>query len=255
MAVSPQQLQVTLDTLLKPERFKDYCPNGLQVEGRQEIRRLVTGVTASQALLDAAIACEADAILVHHGYFWRSENPCLTGMKGRRIRTLMNANINLFAYHLPLDCHAELGNNAGLGRALGLTSFRALSSDDPTLPVFWGEYAVPQSQATIARALSRELDRDVLSEASQQGERRVKTVAWCTGGGQGYIDTAADYKVDLFVTGEVSEQTIHSARERDIGFIAAGHHATERFGARAVGDWLAQELGLWHQFIDIPNPA
>ena len=255
MAVSPQQLQATLDTLLMPERFKDYCPNGLQVEGRQEIKRLVTGVTASQALLDAAVASEADAILVHHGYFWRSENPCLTGMKGKRIRTLISAHINLFAYHLPLDCHPELGNNAGLGRALGLASFGPIKDDDPALPVFWGEYATPQSQATIARALSRELGREVLSEASHEGERLVKTVAWCTGGGQGYIDTAADYSVDLFVTGEVSEQTIHSARELDIGFIAAGHHATERFGARSVGDWLAQELGLWHQFIDIPNPA
>jgi len=255
MAVSRQQFQATLDTLLQPERFKDYCPNGLQVEGRQEIRRLVTGVTACQALLDVAIAHQADAILVHHGYFWRSENPCLTGMKGRRIRTLMAADINLFAYHLPLDCHPELGNNAGLGRALGISTFGPLNAADPTLPVFRGEYPAPRSQADIAMALRHALDREVLSEASHDGGRQITTVAWCTGGGQGYIDVAADYGIDLFVTGEVSEQTIHSARERDIGFIAAGHHATERFGARQVGDWLAQEFGLWHQFVDIANTA
>lgn len=255
MAISREQLLATLNGLLQPERFKDYCPNGLQVEGRPEIQRLVSGVTASQALLNAAIDCQADAILVHHGYFWRSENPCLTGMKGRRIRTLMSADINLFAYHLPLDCHPELGNNAGLGRALGIEAFGPALPQNPDLPVFIGQYQTPRRQADIAMDLTQVLGREVLSEATQTGERSVTTVAWCTGGGQGYIDTAADLGADLFVTGEVSEQTIHCAREREIGFIAAGHHATERFGARSVGDYLAREWGLWHQFVDIPNPA
>jgi len=279
MAVSRAQLLSTLDTLLKPERFNDYCPNGLQVEGRSEIQRLVTGVTASQALLDAAVASNADAILVHHGYFWRSEPPCITGMKGRRIRTLIRANINLYAYHLPLDCHLELGNNAGLGRVLGVDSYAPVDPANPNLPIFHGRYSRPRKQSEIAAHLSRVLGREVLSETGlgaqahpqagpqvdpqvdpQRGlqvgsERLVETVAWCTGGGQGYIDTAANFGADLFVTGEVSEQTIHSAREQGIGFIAAGHHATERFGAKNVGEWLAQELGIWHAFIDIPNPA
>lgn len=251
MAVSREKLQRTLDNLLTPERFRDYCPNGLQIEGCADIERLVTGVTACQDLLDAAVEAKADAILVHHGYFWKSEDPCIRGMKGRRIRTLIEANINLFAYHLPLDCHLELGNNAGLGRALGLTMFGPIDAEEPTLPVFTGQFDEECAQADIASRLSSTLGREVLSE----GEAAVRQVAWCTGGGQGYIDRAADSGCDLFVTGEVSEQTIHIARERGIGFIAAGHHATERFGVQSVGDWLANELGLSHQFVDIDNPA
>ncbi len=244
-------LLAELDALLQPERFRDYCPNGLQVEGCPEIRRLVTGVTASQALLDAAVAAKADAVLVHHGYFWKSEDPCIRGMKGRRIRTLIQADLNLFAYHLPLDCHPVLGNNAGLGRALGVDDFGPLDPADHGLPVFFGEFSRARAQSEVASSLSSVLGRAVLSE----GDRGVTRVAWCTGGGQGYINAAADAGADLFVSGEVSEQTIHVARERGIGFIAGGHHATERFGVRAVGDWLAEQLGLEHQFIDIDNPA
>lgn len=251
MAATRAQVQASLDGLLEPSRFRDYCPNGLQVEGCTDISRLVTGVTACQALLDAAVAWQADAILVHHGYFWKSEDPCIRGMKGRRIRTLIEADINLFAYHLPLDCHPTLGNNAGLGRALGIDEFHPLDPSDTTFPVFSGSYSEERALADVAAHLADALGRHVLVE----GERGVRRVAWCTGGGQGYIDAAADAGVDLFVSGEVSEQTIHSARERGIGFIAAGHHATERFGARAVGEWLAQELGLEHRFIDIDNPA
>lgn len=251
MAVTRERLETELNQLLQPAEFRDYCPNGLQVEGCAEIQRLISGVTASQALLDAAVEARADAVLVHHGYFWKSEDPCIRGMKGRRIRTLIEADINLFAYHLPLDCHLELGNNAGLGRALGLQGFGPLNPADRSMPVFIGEYADEMAQAEIARRLSESLGRSVLSE----GDQGVRRIAWCTGGGQGYIGAAADAGADLFVTGEVSEQTIHIARERGIGFIAAGHHATERFGARAVGDWLAQQLGLDHTFIDIDNPA
>ncbi len=251
MGTSRQKMQAALNVLLEPQRFQDFAPNGLQVEGREQIDIVVSGVTASQALLNAAIALKADAVLVHHGYFWRSEDPCLVGMKGRRVQTLMQADINLFAYHLPLDCHMELGNNAGLGRALGVPQFGPLIPEEPTLPVFVGELPEVLSQVQVADSLSKELGRQVLSE----GDRAIRRIAWCTGGGQGYIDKAADAGADLFVTGEVSEQTIHIARERDIGFIAAGHHATERFGVQSVGSWLSRELGVKHHFVDDDNPA
>ena len=251
MGTSRQKMQAALNVLLEPQRFQDFAPNGLQVEGRAQIDIVVSGVTASQALLNAAIALKADAVLVHHGYFWRSEDPCLVGMKGRRVQTLMQADINLFAYHLPLDCHRELGNNAGLGRALGVPQFGPLIPEEPTLPVFVGELPEVLSQVQVADSLSKELGRQVLSE----GDRAIRRIAWCTGGGQGYIDKAADAGADLFVTGEVSEQTIHIARERDIGFIAAGHHATERFGVQSVGSWLSRELGVAHHFVDDDNPA
>ena len=251
MGTSRQKMQAALNVLLEPQRFQDFAPNGLQVEGREHIDIVVSGVTASQALLNAAIALKADAVLVHHGYFWRSEDPCLVGMKGRRVQTLMQADINLFAYHLPLDCHRELGNNAGLGRALGVPQFGPLIPEEPTLPVFMGELPEVLSQVQVAESLSKELGRQVLSE----GDRAIRRIAWCTGGGQGYIDKAADAGADLFVTGEVSEQTIHIARERDIGFIAAGHHATERFGVQSVGSWLSRELGVAHHFVDDDNPA
>jgi len=251
MGTSRQKMQAALNVLLEPQRFQDFAPNGLQVEGREQIDIVVSGVTASQALLNAAIALKADAVLVHHGYFWRSEDPCLVGMKGRRVQTLMQADINLFAYHLPLDCHRELGNNAGLGRALGVPQFGPLIPEEPTLPVFVGELSEVLSQVQVAESLSKELGRQVLSE----GDRAIRRIAWCTGGGQGYIDKAADAGADLFVTGEVSEQTIHIARERDIGFIAAGHHATERFGVQSVGSWLSRELGVKHHFVDDDNPA
>lgn len=251
MGTSRQKMQAALNVLLEPQRFQDFAPNGLQVEGREQIDIVVSGVTASQALLNAAIALKADAVLVHHGYFWRSEDPCLVGMKGRRVQTLMQADINLFAYHLPLDCHRELGNNAGLGRALGVPQFGPLIPEEPTLPVFVGELPEVLSQVQVAESLSKELGRQVLSE----GDRAIRRIAWCTGGGQGYIDKAADAGADLFVTGEVSEQTIHIARERDIGFIAAGHHATERFGVQSVGSWLSRELGVAHHFVDDDNPA
>jgi len=251
MSVSRGELQAALDEILQPEAYRDYAPNGLQVEGREIIERVVSGVTASQALIDAAVESRADALLVHHGYFWRSEDPRIVGMKGRRIRTLICADINLFAYHLPLDCHPTLGNNAGLGRVLGVAEFALLSPEDVTVPVFAGSLSAALTQEALAMRLEQALGRRVISE----GTGPVQHLAWCTGGGQGYIDAAADAGADLFVTGEVSEQTIHTARERGIGFIAAGHHATERFGVQSLGAWLGERLGLWHQFIDIDNPA
>jgi dinuclear metal center YbgI/SA1388 family protein len=251
MSCTRQDLRAYLDTLLSPENYRDYCPNGLQVEGKAQIRHLVTGVTACQALINAAIEAEADAILVHHGFFWRSEDAVLVGMKARRLRTLMLNDINLFAYHLPLDCHPELGNNAQLGRLMGLSGIAPLAPSEPSLPVFSGALEEATSLSSFAENLSTQLGRELLTV----GDGAVRSVAWCTGAGQHYIDTAADAGVDLYVTGEVSEQTIHIARERGISFIAAGHHATERYGAAAVGIQAGRELGCSHQFIDIDNPA
>ena len=253
MSADRDQVKQALDAELNSAAFVDYCPNGLQVEGRTTISRLVSGVTASQALIDRAIELNADAVLVHHGYFWRGEDPCLVGMKGRRIRALIQAEVNLFAYHLPLDNHATLGNNAGLGRALAMPSWRSLKATDVSYPVFTGQYEKSQSLSDITAHLSGCLDRSVVTVGDDS--KSITSVAWCTGGGQGYIDDAADAGVDLFITGEMSEQTIHVARERDIAFIAAGHHATERFGVQSVGNWLAEMFGIDHEFVDIYSPA
>jgi len=251
MACTRRQLTAFLDDLLEPERFRDYCPNGLQVEGREDINHLVTGVTASQALIEAAIERGADAILVHHGYFWRSEDPCIVGIKAKRIRSLIAHNVSLLAYHLPLDWHVELGNNAMLARLMGIADGQPLDPLDTNTPVFVGHLTTPMTLPQLADVLHERLGR----EPMVIGERTVSSVAWCTGAGQGYIDTAADWGADAFVTGEVSEQTVHIARERGIGFIAAGHHATERYGVQAVGERVAEALSLSHEFIDVANPA
>lgn len=253
VALDRDQLKQALDDELNSVAFVDYCPNGLQVEGSANISRLVSGVTASQALIDRAAALNADAILVHHGYFWRGEDPCLVGMKGRRVSALIRASINLFAYHLPLDNHPLLGNNAGLGRALKMPSWESLKEHDVSYPVFTGRYEVVSKLSEIAQQLSDALGKSVTTVGD--ADAPIRSVAWCTGGGQGYIDDAADAGVDLFVTGEISEQTVHVARERNIAFIAAGHHATERFGVQALGNWVAERFGIEHVFVDIDSPA
>ena len=251
MTCSRKQLSEFLDNLLEPERFQDYCPNGLQVEGKNEIHRLVTGVTASQALVDEAIKRRADAILVHHGYFWRGEQPCLTGMKARRIRSLLSADINLFAYHLPLDWHPRVGNNVTLGEIMGVEGCGPLNPADTNTPVFKGRLSPEITVQTLAARLLDGLGREPLVI----GEGNVNSIAWCTGAGQGYLDAAADAGADVFVTGEVSEQSVHTARERGIAFIAAGHHATERYGVQALGAEAAKCLGITHDFIEIDNPV
>ena len=253
MAVGRDELRTVLDTELCVPAFKDYCPNGLQVEGRDEIHVVVSGVTACQALLDKAVALEADAVLVHHGYFWRGEDECLVGMKAQRIRTLLEAGINLFAYHLPLDCHPTLGNNAGLARAMGLRDWQGIDPENATHPVFCGAFDDGTRLSDIVGRLEHELQREALVVGDP--EAVIQSAAWCTGGGQGYIDEAASCGAQLFITGEVSEQTVHVARERGLAFIAAGHHATERFGAQSLGQWIANRFGIDHHFVDIDNPA
>lgn len=247
------ELECLLDQLLEPRQFKDYAPNGLQVEGRAEVRRVVTGVTACQTLLDAALELEADAILVHHGYFWGNEAPAIRGMKKRRLQTLLQHDINLYAYHLPLDAHPELGNNAQLARLLDIQVTGPLEQDNPRSLVLTGELAEPLSASEFVTRLQETLGRVPLHCAG--GPDQIRTVAWCSGGGQGYLELAAKAGIDAFFSGEVSEQTYHVAREMGTHFFAAGHHATERYGVKALGEWLAREHGLDVTFVDIDNPV
>lgn len=244
-----RDLTKALDLELNAASFKDYCPNGLQVEGRAKVNRLVTGVTASQALIDAAIAQEADAILVHHGYFWKGEPAPITGMKARRISALMKADISLLAYHLPLDAHPVLGNNAQLAAVMGWAGAQAC--EDGLL--WFADLEQPQAPQAVASRAAQVLGRDPLLETVS--ERDVRRVAWCTGAAQSFIGQAADIGADLFVSGEVSEPTIHEARELGIHFMAAGHHATERYGVKALGEWLRDRFDIEQAFIDIDNPA
>jgi dinuclear metal center YbgI/SA1388 family protein len=249
--VEPRLLVAYCDDFLGAGGFSDYAPNGLQVEGERIVVRLASGVTASAALLDAATEWGADAILVHHGWFWKNENPCLTGIKGWRARTLFRAGASLIAYHLPLDAHPEVGNNPTLGVRLG---FVDAESVDGTLGLLWvGRLRAPASPEELAATVSACLGRAVTLVGS--GRSSVERIAWCTGGGQGYIEQAADLGVDAFLSGEISEQTTHLARERGVAFLAAGHHATERYGVQALGEHLAARFGLEHRFIDIDNPA
>lgn len=252
MAVSLEDLVNTLDNLLKPEEFRDYCPNGLQVEGKGRVERLVTGVTASQAFIEAAVEAGADAVLVHHGYFWRGEDPRLTGIKKRRIKRLLEQDISLIAYHLPLDAHPTLGNNAQLGRRLGFTAEEDLDPRHKSKVGVWGRLEEPCSGEDLARRIEQALGRRPLHIP---GDGPIRRIGWCTGGAQGFIEQAQACGVDAYLTGEVSEQTVHFARETGIHFFAAGHHATERYGVQAVGEHLRSLLDLQHRFIDIDNPA
>lgn len=243
------ELEQIVNQQLNSAAFSDYAPNGLQVEGRDEVKKIVTGVTACQALLDEAVRLQADAVLVHHGYFWKSEAPVIKGMKRRRLRTLLANDINLYGWHLPLDAHPQLGNNAQLAQALGIN---VQGEVQPLVP--WGELAESLTGEQLAARINAALGRQPL-HCGDNAPQQIRRIAWCSGGGQGFIDSAAAFGVDAFITGEVSEQTIHSARENGLHFFAAGHHATERGGIRALGEWLAAHHQLDITFIDIDNPA
>ncbi|MBL7251831.1 Nif3-like dinuclear metal center hexameric protein [Alloalcanivorax marinus] len=242
-----------LDDELQTHRFRDYCPNGLQVEGREQVRRLVTGVTACQALIDAAIVEEADAILVHHGYFWKNEDQRVRGMKKQRLQSLLRHDISLFAYHLPLDAHPQMGNNAQLARRLGLHVEGGLEPGNPLSIGNVGRLDEPMSAEDFAAHVEAVLGREALHIGDSQDE--IETLAWCTGAAQGFIEQARALGVDAYLSGEISEPTTHFARETGIHYFACGHHATERYGVQAVGEWLAKEHGLEHIFIDIDNPV
>lgn len=247
------ELLQTFDTLLQPERFRDYGPNGLQVEGRAQVGKIVSGVTASRALIDAAIAARADAIFVHHGLFWRGQDGRVTGWMKQRLALLLAHDINLFAYHLPLDAHAELGNNAQLGLKLGLVAQSRFGEQDLG---WFGQRAdsLPfESSQALAGHIKKALNRSVVLVGD--ANKPIQKIAWCTGGAQSYFEAAMAAGADAFITGEISEPQAHYARECGVAYLACGHHASERYGAPAVAAHVAAQLGLAHEFIDIDNPA
>jgi len=241
------------DGLLSPDSYSDYCPNGLQVEGRPEIGTVVSGVTASLALIDAALGAGADALLVHHGYFWKGEDARITGMKRRRLERLLGSGVSLLAYHLPLDAHPELGNNIQLGRQLGFTALGSFGNDAALQLGRYAQLEEPLTGTALAAHLQACLGRAPQHVAGADGP--IRTVGWCTGAAQSYIDAAVAQGLDAFISGEISEQTVHVARECGIHYFAAGHHATERYGVRALGERLAGQFGISHRFIDIDNPV
>ena len=239
-----------LDDLLETTHFKDYCPNGLQVEGRAEVTRIVAGVTASQSLVDAAIARNADAILVHHGWFWRGEDGRVTGIRKARLQALLRHDINLIGYHLPLDSHAKFGNNAQLAKRLGWIAEGRFGEQD----IGWtGRLAEPARLSSLSRNIGATLQR--VPQVIGDADRLVERVAWCSGGAQGYFEQAVALGVDAYLSGEISEQTVHLARESGVAYIAAGHHATERYGVQALAAHVAGHFGIDCEFVDIDNPV
>ena len=246
-------LLAACDALLQPERFRDYGPNGLQVEGKQQVQKIVSGVTASLALIEAAVAAKADAIFVHHGLFWRGQDGCVTGWMKKRLALLLAHDINLLAYHLPLDAHPTLGNNAQLGSKLGLDGQPGLGDQELGWLGQRGDGTEFASAQILADHVACVLNRPVT--LVQSAQKVIKNIAWCTGGAKSYFEAAIAAGADAFITGEISEPQAHYARECGVAYLACGHHATERFGAPAVAGYLAQQLGLAHAFIDIDNPA
>lgn len=245
-----EELVNYLEGLLQPAKFRDYCPNGLQVEGRAEVTRVVAGVTASQALLDVAVARRADAVLVHHGYFWKGEDGRVTGIRRQRLKTLLDHDINLFAYHLPLDAHLELGNNAQLASRLGWQADGRFGEQD----IAWlGQVGQPTTAGELAAQIALGLARTPLLIGDPQ--RSIRRLGWCTGGAQGYFEQAVALGVDAFISGEISEQTVHLARESGVAYLACGHHATERYGVAALAAHLSAQCGLACEFVDVDNPV
>lgn len=248
-----QTLLAACDDVLQPQRFKDYGPNGLQVEGADRIAHIVSGVTASRALIEAAMDVKADAIFVHHGLFWRGQDGTVTGWMKQRLQLLLAHDINLLAYHLPLDAHPELGNNAQLGLRLGLVADSHFGEQDLGLSGTRADGQAFTDVDALARTVANALGRVPVVVAGDK--REIRRVAWCTGGAQSYFEAAIAAGADAFITGEISEPQAHLARETGVAFLACGHHATERYGAPAVAAHVAAQLGLTHQFIEIDNPA
>ena len=251
-SVDRDALAQYLDQLLEVPRFRDYCPNGLQVEGKTRIRRLVSGVTASLALIEAASRHNADAMLVHHGYFWRDENPCIIGHRQQRLKSLLQNDINLYAYHLPLDYHPELGNNAQFAMQMGWQADGRFGQNDlgwlGTVPV-----ALAQTVGELARLVELRLGR--LPLLIGDPGQSLGRIAWCSGAAQNLVEAAALAGASAYLSGEISEQTVHLAREKGIAYLACGHHATERYGIEALGRHISSQFGIQHDFIDIPNPV
>ncbi|MGP1613710.1 MAG: Nif3-like dinuclear metal center hexameric protein [Pollutimonas bauzanensis] len=254
--VSAQQLASWLDATLQAQRFKDYCPNGLQVEGKASISHIIAGVTASQALLEAAVEQNADAVLVHHGWFWKNEDPCIRGPKRKRLALALRHGLNVFAYHLPLDAHPVLGNNAQLARVLGFEPERDGDGNPmvcgPDGLVWLGRCNPPQTLEELGHSICNALQRRPLLVGNTQ--QKIERIAWCTGGAQSMMQAAVAAGADAYLTGEASEPAYHLARETGTSFIAAGHHATERYGVQALGAAIAREFGIRVDFVDVDNP-
>jgi dinuclear metal center YbgI/SA1388 family protein len=250
MVMLLNELSDYIASLLETSRFRDYCPNGMQVEGRAQVRKIASGVTASQRLLEEAVAWGADALLVHHGYFWRSEDASITGIKKRRIAHLLQHDVSLLAYHLPLDAHPELGNNAQLAKRLGFVEQGRFGEQEIALH---GLVAQPQTLVQLSQHVERQLRHkpQVIGEADLE----IRRIAWCSGAAQGFFDEAVALGVDAFLTGEISEQNVHMAQESGTAFIAAGHHATERYGIQALGEHVAARFKLEHRFFDQDVPV
>jgi dinuclear metal center YbgI/SA1388 family protein len=259
MATSLAELTRYCDDTLHSERFSDYCPNGLQVEGRAEVRRLACAVTANLSVLEEARHWGADALLVHHGYFWRGEAAPVVGMKRRRLITLLEAQVSLLAYHLPLDAHPRLGNNAQFGARLGFAHCEPLDPSDPEQLGSRSALPEPRRLADLCRDIEALTERAPLlvgaPQSVEQGEVMVQRIGWCTGAAQGYLSRAAACGVEVFISGEISEQTVHEARELGVAYIAAGHHATERYGVQALAGAAAERFDLHWRFIDCDNPV
>ncbi len=241
------------DDLLEIASFKDYCPNGLQVQGQRNVETIVTGVTANLALIEKAIELKANVLLVHHGYFWKDEQAIITGMKYQRIKRLLDTGMSLVAYHLPLDAHPLYGNNVQLAQKLGITIDGNVSQNNEPGLLFYGKLDKPIIASSFAKAISQKLDREPLH--INVNNNKIQTIAWCTGAAQNYISMALDLGVDAFITGEISEQTVHIATECNIHLFAAGHHATERYGVESLGRHLSERFSLQNYFIDINNPV
>lgn len=240
------------NNVLEVDRFQDYCPNGLQVEGTNEIKKIVSGVTACQALIDAAITEKADVLLVHHGYFWKGEEAQITGLKYQRIRSLIEHGINLVAYHLPLDAHPLYGNNAKLAEILDLEITGSFPPNNAAVGLY-GRLKTPMLASDFCQKISTSLHREPLHIGDKT--QQIQSLAWCSGAAQNYIEDAVKLGVDAYLSGEISEQTVHIARECGLHYFAAGHHASERYGVQAFGEHLAAHFALDHQFVDIPNPV
>lgn len=250
-SVATRELCAWLGAKLNVSSFNDYCPNGLQVEGITSISHIVTGVTASQALIDVAIARGADALLVHHGWFWKGEDTRIVGIRKTRLASLMAKNINLLAFHLPLDAHPELGNNAQLARVLKLTPSQETTG--PNNLIWLGQMSGSTTLGEVAANVERALGRtpQVIGDPSMPAHR----LAWCTGAAQSMMTHAIDAGAQVFITGEISEPTVHLARETGVGFVCAGHHATERYGVQALGNAIQKEFDIRVDFVDIDNPV
>lgn len=243
------KLEKIINKFLQINKYQDNVPNGLQVEGKMKIKKIIMGVSASQLLLNRAVKLNADAIIVHHGYFWKNENPVISNIKRKRLKTLLVNNINLYSYHLPLDVHPTIGNNVQLGNILGIKIKKYIT---PLLPI--GEFENPITPHELILKIKKKLGRMPLHIGNCKSNI-IHTISWCTGAGQNFIQNVTREKIDAFITGEVSEQTTHIARETKIHFFAAGHHATERLGIKKLGDWIQKKLDLEVVFIDIHNPV